>query len=354
MNTIKNLREIILLAGAYISVCIGSGFATGQELLQFFSAHGMKSILVGIVCMFIMAYCGAKLFYIGKTVKLRSSNDIFVYLFGDYIGGIFKVLIPVFSLCSFVVMISGAGASINQFYGIDKSIGVIILAILSLISVIMGIEKVIYILGNIGPIVIIIVISISVITISKNYSQLPNIANMVSTVHLTKAVDHWWLSAIIYSGLNIILSTQFLVGAGKSIKNTSNCKYAGIVGGSMYVIAAMFINIALLSNIQNLYSREIPTLSMANDISSIVGILFSIILIVEIYTTAAPLLWNVCSSCAEEKTKKFNILAVLCTILGAFGGMLPFSYLVSFLYPISGTIGVFIIIATIFKAKPAF
>ncbi|MDO7205932.1 hypothetical protein Q5M85_19425 [Paraclostridium bifermentans] len=42
-------------------------------------------------------------------------------------------------------------------------------------------------------------------------------------------------------------------------------------------------------------------------------------------------------------------MAVLCTILGIMGGMLPFSYLVSFMYPILGTIGVLIIISLIFR-----
>ncbi|MGL5316372.1 MAG: YkvI family membrane protein [Peptostreptococcaceae bacterium] len=311
----------------------------------------MKSILIGIICMFIMAYCGAKLFYIGKTVKLRSSNDIFVYLFGEYIGNIFKVIIPVFCLCSFVVMISGAGSAINQYFGINKSIGVIILALLSLISVMMGIEKVLYILGNIGPIVIVVVLSVSIISITKNYDQLSNISNTVNTIHMTKAVDNWWMSAIIYSGLNIILSTQFLVGAGKNVKSTSTCIWAGVIGGIMYIVAAMFMNMALLSDIQNIYSVEIPTLYLAKNISNVVGIIFAIILNAEIYTTAAPLLWNVCSSCAEEKTKSFNIMAIFCTILGIFGGMLPFSYLVSFMYPISGAVGIMVIVALLLKGN---
>ena len=45
MKNKVNIKEILTLAGTYISVCIGSGFATGQEIMQFFSAHGMISIL---------------------------------------------------------------------------------------------------------------------------------------------------------------------------------------------------------------------------------------------------------------------------------------------------------------------
>ena len=36
MKNKVNIKEILTLAGTYISVCIGSGFATGQEIMQFF------------------------------------------------------------------------------------------------------------------------------------------------------------------------------------------------------------------------------------------------------------------------------------------------------------------------------
>lgn len=296
-------------------------------------------------------YCGAKLFRIGKMTNLKYSNDIFLYLFGDKLGYIFKIIIPVFSLCSFVVMISGAGASMNQYYGMDKNLGGILLAILTMVSVILGMNKVLDILGNIGPIIAIVAIVVSLITITNNYENLYNVDVIVSNLDITKAIDNWPIAALVYSGLNIIFSAPFLVGAGKTVHNIKNCKYAGIIGGLILILSAMFINIALLSDIQNTYNQEIPTLYMAKQISPLIGNIFSIILIGGIYTTAAPLLWSVCSSCYVEKTKEFNIMAVICTILGIFGGMLPFSYLVSFMYPISGSIGVLIILSLIIKRR---
>ena len=338
----------MVLSGAYISVCIGSGFATGQELLQFFSSQGLISLVAGFICMMIMCYCGYKLLYIGKTNTLRSSNDIFTYLFGTNIGNIFKIIIPVFSLCSFIVMVSGAGSAMNQYYGINKTLGGTMLALVSLFSVMLGMNKVLDILGNIGPVIIIVAIVISVITIGNNYNNLGNINETISNLHIIKAVDSWWISAIVYSGLNIIFVAPFLAGAGKTVKNIKNCKRAGILGGFLFIVAAMFINVALLSDINNLHIQEIPTLYMAKNISKLVGSIFSIILILGIYTTATPLLWNVCNSCYNEKTKGFNIMAILCTVLGIFGGMLPFAYLVNFMYPISGTLGVLIIIGLLY------
>ena len=326
MKNKVNIKEILTLAGTYISVCIGSGFATGQEIMQFFSAHGMISILSNTICMGIMAYCGASLLEIGNKKNLKSSNDIFEYLCGKHIGYLFKRFMPIFFFCSFVIMLSGAGASINQYYGISKNLGSLILAIITLCSVLLGINKVISILGNIGPIIAVISIGVGIVTISRN-------------------IDSFWMTAIIYSGLNLVIATPFLVGVGATATNKTNCIWGGILGGIVFMIAAMTLNMGIMSDIQNTYITEIPTLYMAKNIGPIVGIMFSFMLIAGIYTTAVPLLWSVCDSFSQEKTTKFTLIALFCTVIGFIGSMLPFSMLVNIIYPMSGLFGVIIIVS---------
>ena len=107
------------------------------------------------------------------------------------------------------------------------------------------------------------------------------------------------------------------------------------------MIAAMTLNMGIMSDIQNTYITEIPTLYMAKNIGHIVGIMFSFMLIAGIYTTAVPLLW----SFSKEKTTKFTLIAFFCTVIGFIGARLPFSMLVNIIYPMSGLFGVIIIIS---------
>ncbi|MDU7536527.1 MAG: hypothetical protein E7K67_05960 [Peptostreptococcaceae bacterium] len=111
------------------------------------------------------------------------------------------------------------------------------------------------------------------------------------------------------------------------------------------MIAAMTLNMGIMSDIQNTYITEIPTLYMAKNIGPIVGIMFSFMLIAGIYTTAVPLLWSVCDSFSQEKTTKFTLIALFCTVIGFIGSMLPFSMLVNIIYPMSGLFGVIIIVS---------
>lgn len=340
-----NIKEIIILAGTYISICIGSGFATGQEIMQFFSSHGMISIISSLICMVLMSYCGASLLVIGQKVKFKNSNDVFRYLCGKYIGILFEKFLPISFFLSFIVMISGAGASINQYYGIEKMLGCTIVGVITLASVLLGMDKIKNILGNIGPIIAILSISIGLITILRNTNNIGEIDKVVKSLNMNKAVDNWWMTSIVYTGLNMIIATTFLTGVGATIKNKKSCIYGGIIGGIVFMLAAIILNIAIMSDINNLYTKEIPTLEMAINIGDIVGGMFSIILIAGIYTTAVPLLWSVGATFGREKSKRFTIVVTLSTILGIILSKIPFSILVSIIYPISGMVGVVIIIS---------
>ena len=60
-------RNVMKFAGAYVACAIGSGFATGQEILQFFSGHGLASIAGTLVTTALFSWCG------GMFMKDRKS-----------------------------------------------------------------------------------------------------------------------------------------------------------------------------------------------------------------------------------------------------------------------------------------
>ena len=43
-------RRVFAIAGAYVAWVMGSGFATGQEIFQFFTSYGYYSIPMIAIC----------------------------------------------------------------------------------------------------------------------------------------------------------------------------------------------------------------------------------------------------------------------------------------------------------------
>lgn len=70
MKEKMNAGRVIKFAGAYIAFIIGSGFATGQEIIQFYTSYGWFSVGAILISMFFFAWVGATVMGIGYKIKI--------------------------------------------------------------------------------------------------------------------------------------------------------------------------------------------------------------------------------------------------------------------------------------------
>ncbi|MDQ7864677.1 hypothetical protein RCO48_36995 [Peribacillus frigoritolerans] len=74
------MKNSINLAGAYIGIIIGAGFASGQEVLQFFTSFGIYSVLGIVVATVLFAFLGMQLpswEALSRHVPIKASSIIF-------------------------------------------------------------------------------------------------------------------------------------------------------------------------------------------------------------------------------------------------------------------------------------
>ena len=81
-----SIIRVMKYAGAYIAFEIGSGFATGQEILQFYTSYGTMGIAGAIVSMILFSWAGGSLqkshtsFFAEKYWEL-SMNILFCFIY---------------------------------------------------------------------------------------------------------------------------------------------------------------------------------------------------------------------------------------------------------------------------------
>ena len=159
-----NWKRVLILAGAVIAFTIGSGFATGQEIIQYFTAYGWQSILV------ILGFAVAFLYYnfnfakAGAEQHFEHGNDVYKYFCGKYVGTFCDYYSTVFCYMSFWVMIGGAASTLHQEYGLPTWAGAVILTILTTITVIGGLNSLVDAIGVVGPIIVVLCIFIGLVT----------------------------------------------------------------------------------------------------------------------------------------------------------------------------------------------
>lgn len=72
--------RVITYAGAIIAFLIGSGFATGQEILQYFTSYGYAGVFgTGALVLLLMSYVAVEFFVVGQARKFEKPSKIFHY-----------------------------------------------------------------------------------------------------------------------------------------------------------------------------------------------------------------------------------------------------------------------------------
>lgn len=343
--------NIITFAGAIVAYLIGSGFASGQEAMQFFTSFGVKGCLGAIlITMCLYVWFSSTIMEDGRRLKLESTNQIFRYYCGRWIGGFFENYTPVFLFLVFMVMIAGAGAVLTEYYGLNPQVGRIVMAVLALGTVLLGLDNLVNIVSKIGPAIIIFGIVLGFANIIMNRGGIGNADAVMENITVTKAAPAWYISGVIFPAMGCMMLTPFLAGIGASAKSKKEAKIGGAIGGFSFVLAVMLMAYGIMASIGDLYMKDVPSLFIADKIFPAVGVIFSLILFASIYTTAVPMLWLSCNRLeTDEKSKKFRILVVVATIVAFIGGQLPFAKLVNIFYPITGYMGIVLMICILRK-----
>ena len=344
-NSKVSIGRVIIMGGAFIGLLIGSGFTTGQEIMQYFVAYNNLGV-ASIVLMFILfVYVGISFSSAGAEQQFSEPKNIFRYYCGTVIGTFFDYFSVIFLFMSFWVMIAGAGAAVHQQFGLPNWLGGIIIGGVTLITLFFGFNKLVDIIGSIGPVTSILAIVLGVSGILMNPGGLSHLAQTVPPLvddgTILRAGSNWFMACASYVGFCMMWLAVFMTNLGKTANSRREACYGAIFGALLYAIAVLLLMFGLAANLGDVAGTQIPTLALAHKISPILALFFTIIVFLEIYTTAGPLLWAPVKRFApDEKSNRYRSLLLIMGALGVVVGLVvPFDKLINVIYVINGYVG---------------
>ena len=342
MSRTEKAIDALKLGGAYIAFCIGSGYATGQEIMQFFTAFGWKSFAACCVSMILFVWLGMSLMRTGRSLPASDGGAVYRYYCGTGLGTALEWFSVIFSFGVFTIMLAGAGATFNEYWGLPTLSGSVVMGLLALITVFMGLDRLVSIIGVIGPVIIVFSLFIGGVSAAPNLGNLQTVSLTMQGMQLTRAADSWLFSGALYTGYNAIILLPFLAQLAKTAKSRKTGVAGGFIGGFLLVLAIVVMNLGLLCNIGTVHDKAIPSLTLAANIHPVLAVLFAFVLLAGIYSTAIPLLWIVCRRVATERTRRYNIVCLVCVAAAVVLSYLPFTDLVGIVYPYTGYMGVIV------------
>ncbi|MGD9566744.1 MAG: hypothetical protein AB7V48_00210 [Sedimentibacter sp.] len=333
------------MGGAFIGLLIGSGFTTGQEIMQYFVSFGNGGY-AAIVMMFVLfVYVGSSFVSVGYEQQFEEPKNIYRYYCGKYIGTFFDYFSVIFLFMSFWVMVAGAGAAFNQQFGFANWVGGTVMGLATLITLYFGFNRLVDIIGSIGPVVSVLAILLGIAGImmhpegvSTFAEQLPN---LVENGTVLQAGSNWFMACASYVGFCMMWLAVFMTNIGAKANSRREGIYGTIFGASLYSIAVLLLMLGLSANLGEVAGAQIPTLILARKISPALAIIYTIIVVTEIYTTAGPLLWTpVIRFAPDEKSNRYRMLLLILGVIGIFIGLkVPFDKLINVVYVINGYVG---------------
>ncbi len=332
MNQKLSAWNIIKMAGAWISFCIGAAFATGAGLMQVYGAHGKMAYAIIPVAIALNCYLAISFIGLGFSGKVKPENSMamFEYYAGPYLGKAFRILTVIFMLLSPTVMIAGFGASLNQHFNVPTWIGSVIMGAACFLTVILGLKKLVDVVGTVGPVIVILTIVIGAISIGANWGGFQEGLVLSAGADIVKYNDSWFISGLLEAAWAPLILGPFVISCCATINSFKEGLMGSILGViGQYVAAAVMIT-AFMCSFAQVSQNQIPTLYIMTQISKGLAGLFLILLFLGVYSSAVPSQFNFCANFFPERTRNYYIVAFFSILVATLLSLvLPFDVLMN-------------------------
>lgn len=328
----SRIGKTIQVGFTYIGTVVGAGFATGQEILQFFTKFGWMATFTIALSSLLFIWLGTKLMLLAHDLQAKSYEDLNKYLFGARAGRWISTFTLIMLLGTTSVMLAGAGTIYSESFQIPYQLGLAITLVLSYLIISKGVEAILAVNSIVVPIMItftlLLVFSTLDLPLAHNWIRLPG----------DFPLFHVWAAPLLYTAFNLSLAQAVLVPIGSSIKDRNVLYYGGLLGGigiGLMLLAGHYILSAQMPGVNQF---EIPMGFIIGKFNVGIQLFFFLIVLAEIYTTLIADVYGLALQ-VEQRTalnRKFILVCIL--ILCYFISQIGFKLLLSTLYPLFGLV----------------
>ena len=158
------------------------------------------------------------------------------------------------------------------------------------------------------------------------------------------------ISGVLYFSYNILAGAIFYTQLGKEANSAKEASLAGILGGLALAVAVLFMVIGMLSNYELVIGAQVPNLLLGNTISPVIAFLFAVVIMLGVYSTAAPMYWLVKNELVRFLPNSIDkLVTIVLGVLFMMGGSLPFGTLIGTIYPFACYIGYVLVLSIVLK-----
>lgn len=326
----RNWPAAFQIAAVYVGTVVGAGFATGKEIVEFFSRFGFFGFISILISGYLLIMLGSKLMRMAAHIKARSYQEFNTYLFGKWAGRGINFFMLFMLLGVSAVMLAGAGAIFEEQLGLSKNLGVFLTIFLSFIIMIIGTKGLVAVNTFVVPLMIsfsliLMILSVRIPHFLEHFFYIPH-------------ADDGWKSVVApfsYTALNLALAQAVLVPIANEVQDDWTIKWGGILGGASLTLILISGHFTLIM-LPNLELYEIPMAVIMKNLAPFLYWVFVLIIYGEIFTSVIGNVFGL-----DRQLKQYMGVPTMVSITAIFTvsyliSLVDYGKLLSYLYPLFG------------------
>ncbi len=328
------MKKTLKIVFVIIGTLIGAGFASGQEIYQFFYAYGINGLIGLVISTIFLTYAIYKVLKIVEKKKIKNYKQLLEEIVETkskkrYLNlkDIINNIISLFILITFFIMIAGFGAYFEEQLKINHLIGSSILAVICFFVFQKNVKGVVKVNEIIIPFLIIFIILLGGLTIKDSIVNIQNIE---------KEKTGWIISSFLYAGYNSILLIPVLITLKDFLQKRSQVIKVSIISGIITILLGSVVFL-ILSNVGSQIKQiELPVAYVVSKMNNIIQIIYGAIIMLSIFTTSVSLGNSFLSNFSKNRT----IISIIICIISILSSNIGFSKLITSAYPLFGVLGI--------------
>lgn len=331
-----SLWRSVQIGAAYVGAIVGAGFASGQEIVQFFLVFGTQGLWGLALLGLLFAAFGMAVLYLIEQYGVETYQEMMQLLFGKRVGLIFDVWLTLFLLTGLCIMLAGGTAvfvehlNLPGVLGLGVTAGGVALGLMGKKTGVLGINSLLV------PFMLAAAASVGVAALL--YGETPITSQINPPGAAGVLVGNNWLTAtILYLSYNLVIGLVILSSLGKKVVQGNII--GGGFGGMFIGLVSLIMGIGLLSFSSRAFFYEIPMVYIAGKVHPFFRYVYIIFLWLALLTTAIANAYGLTNSAARLTGWNEGVVGLLILALVMPFTPIGFTRLVANLYPLFGYAG---------------
>lgn len=337
-HSLKKWSGAFQVASVYVGTIVGAGFATGREIVEFFTRFGFQGTIAIFLAGILFILLGSKIMLVAIEIKAKSFEQLNEYLFGRRLALVMNILLMVMLTGVCAVMLSGADALFTEQLRLPMRIGLIFTVVLTLIVMASGVKGLFAVNSFVVPMMVIFNFLVMLYVLKFGSGSIP-------VLHFSgmDRAGEAMLSALSYAAFNLALAQAVLVPMAAEIKDRSAVKLGGAIGGLLLTIILLSSHISL-GILPDPTAYEIPMAAIVKKAAGVLYFVYVLIIYGEIFTSIIGNLYGL-----ERQVRGYvpihSFWIHICLLLIVYLiSLVKYGTLLEFLYPLFGYISIVFLI----------